>query len=126
MSKYSQFFAIIKKLDLTKEEVVKEFTKGRTDRLSALKNSEFNELMDTLQQFNSPPPGDAMRKKMIGIAKSMNWGRNTKDIIASIDTWLLKQKYKKTMMQHQPAELSIMLTILETKVYPEYLQQLNK
>lgn len=63
MSKYAQFFAIIKKHDLQKEEVVLEFTAGRTDSLSELTGGEYNELMRRLARFNPVPAGDQREKK---------------------------------------------------------------
>lgn len=126
MSKYSQFFTIINKIGLTKEEAVMEFTNGRTDSLTSLNDSEFKELMRKLSTLNTPPPGDIMRKKMIGIAKSMHWGNNTKEILLRIDDWCIKQKFRKKLMQLDLAELSTMLTIFEQKVYNDYLSALNK
>lgn len=125
MSKYSQFFAIIKKLDLTKEEVILEFTNGKTNSLSSLNDSQYNELLRRLQPYNGIPPGDETRKKMIAIAKTMNWGRNNKEILSALDTWCVKQKFKKRFMSLTPAELSVLVSIFENKVQPDYLSALN-
>lgn len=126
MNKYSQLFAILKKNDLTKEEVVAWFTKGRTESLTALSDGEYKELLRSLQGNNGLPPGDQARKKMIAIAKSMNWGNNTKAILAELDKWCLNQKFKKKLMALNVSELGVLVTIFETKVYPDYLSALNK
>jgi hypothetical protein len=126
MNKYSQLFAILKKNDLTKEEVVEWFTDGRTTSLTALSDGQYKELLRRLQGHNGVPPGDQQRKKLIGIAKSMNWGTNTKAILKRLDDWCLNQKYKKKLMAHNQAELGLLVTIFETKVYPDYLRALNK
>lgn len=123
---YSQFYAVINKMGITKQEIVKEFTNGRTDSLTALTDSEYREVLDWLMIHNKIPPGDLMRKKMISIAKSMNWGKNAKEIVPRLDGWLIKQKFQKQLMQLDVPQLTLMLTIFEQKVYADYLTDLNK
>jgi hypothetical protein len=123
---YGQFYAIINKMGITKQEIVKEFTNGRTDSLTALSDSEWREVSDWLRIHNKIPPGDLARKKMISIAKSMNWGENAKEIVPRLDAWLLKQKFAKPLMQLDVPQLSLMLTIFEQRVYADYLKDLNK
>lgn len=126
MRNYKQFFAICNKHDLTKEEVVLEFTKERTDSLTDLGNAEFAELMRRMARMNSLPPGDVQRKKMISLARQMQWGKTTQEILTRINGWLLKQKYQRRMMQLNVEELNVMLTIFETKVFKDYMEGLNK
>ncbi|MGZ3753602.1 MAG: hypothetical protein ACXVAY_01505 [Mucilaginibacter sp.] len=126
MSKYSQFFAILKRNGLEKEEVILEFTKGRSDSLSKLMPGEYEELMRRLARYNAPPPGDKQRKKMISIARQMNWGNDTNEVIAALNSWLLKQKFKKALNNLTVQELGVMVTILEGSVYKGYLAALNK
>jgi hypothetical protein len=123
---YKQFFAIIKKHDLQKEEVVLEFTQGRTNSLSALTDNEYNELMRRAARFNPIPPGDQQRKKMIALAKQMYPGRSTKQLIEILDGWCLKQKYAKPLMGLDLQQLGVMVTIYETKVLTDFLSNLNK
>lgn len=126
MNKYSQLFAILKKNDLTKEEAVSWFTNGRTTSLTALTDAEYRELIRRMQGYNVPPPGDKARKKLIAIARSMSWGKNTAEILSRLDIWCQAQKYKKTLMAHTEAELGMLVTIFETKVYHDFLSALNK
>jgi len=126
MRNYKQFYAICNKHDLTKEEVVLEFTKERTDKLSELSEGEFAELMRRMARMNTLPPGDLQRKKMISLARQMQWGKTTQDILTRINGWLLKQKYQRPLMQLNVPELNVMLTIFETKVFKDYMEGLNK
>ncbi|MEO7212640.1 hypothetical protein [Mucilaginibacter sp.] len=127
---YSQIFAICKKIGKDYKDVVAEFTEhrpaGQTDSLRALTDGEYSELVRRIAMFNTPPPGDQQRKKMIAIAKLMKWGKNTDEILESIDGWLLKQKYEKPLMELDLQQLGVMVTVFETKVYPDYLRGLNK
>ncbi|MBD1394280.1 hypothetical protein [Mucilaginibacter glaciei] len=123
---YSQLFAICKKNRLEYKDVVSEFTKGRTESLKALTDPEYNELMRRMARYNTPPPGDQQRKKMIAICKLMHKGKQTAEILQIIDEWLLKQKYEKPLMQLDLQQLGIMVNIYETNVYPDYLRGLNK
>jgi hypothetical protein len=123
---YSQVLAVIKRIKRDKEEFVYEFTNGKTTSLRALTDREYNDLWAVLEPFNTPPPGDLMRKKMISIAKQMNWGSNTKQIIERLDGWCLKQKFQKKLNQLDVPQLTTMLTVFESKVYVDYLKALNK
>ncbi len=123
---YPQILAVIARIGREKDEFVYEFTNGKTTSLRELSDREYNDLWALLKPFNTVPPGDKMRKKMISIARQMNWGSNTKEIIAALDGWLLKQKFQKTLMQLDVPQLTTMLTIFESKVYVDYLNALNK
>ncbi|AIM38077.1 hypothetical protein KO02_16330 [Sphingobacterium sp. ML3W] len=122
---YRRFYAMCKALGKTKEEAVFEFTNGRTTSSGALSDKEFNELFNMLanhQQVPSmwgPAPGDTQRKKMIGLARSMNWGETTDQVLIKLDDFCLKQK-KKRMNALSVYELGLILTILE-KIYSQYL-----
>ena len=123
---YGQFYAIVNKIGIAKEDIISGFTKGRTDSLTALSDIEYYELLKEMQKFNTVPPGDQIRKKMISLAKQMNWGKTTKEILREIDKWLLKQKFQKPLMQLDVPQLGLMLAVFEQKVYPDYLKALNK
>lgn len=128
---YRQVYAILKDIGLSKEEAVRDFTEGKSDSLSSLSDGEFKEFMIRLRRFQpvptgwKPSPGDAQRKKMIGLARSMHWGRDTIEIIARLDDWCLKQKFKKKLNDHTVAELGTLVTIFENKVYTGYLKALK-
>ncbi|QTE36010.1 hypothetical protein J3L18_23135 [Mucilaginibacter gossypii] len=114
------------KNDLNYKDVVKDFTDNRTDILSSLSDSEFAQLMHRLEPYNRVPAGDQQRKKLISIASLMKWGETIEEIRPALDGWLMKQKYRRPLMQLTPQELNVMVTIFETKVYPDYLKALNK
>lgn len=128
---YRQVYAILKDIGLSKEEAVLDFTEGKSDSLSSLSDGEFKEFMIRLRRFQpvpkgwQPRAGDAQRKKMIGLARSMHWGRDTIEIIARLDDWCLKQKFKKKLNDHTVTELGTLVTIFENKVYTGYLKALK-
>ena len=122
---------ILSKIGLSKKEAVLEFTEGKTESLRSLTDEEFKEFMIRLRKFQSipkdwkPSPGDAQRKKMIGLARSMQWGRDTLEIIGRLDEWCLKQKFKKKLNDLSLSELGTLVTIFENKVYTGYLKGLK-
>ncbi len=132
-SKFSQFHAICKTHGFDYKEKVAEFTNGETDSLRALTDDQFEGMMILMLEINKgyrrnfePKPGDQQRKKLIGIAKQMFWGTTTKETVADVDRWCKKQKFKKALMAHTPQELNLLVAIFEQKVYPDYLQNLNR
>lgn len=138
---YPQFFAICRAHGIEKEEIVNQVSEGRTSSLRALTDKEWNQMMyeltanQVLQKAWSPKPGDIQRKKMISIARQMNWNMSTNRpiqdkghamIMYRLDTWCLQQKYKKPLMAHTVQELNILVSIFEEKVFKSYLTDLNK
>lgn len=128
---YKTFFAICKAIGREKEDVVLEFTDGRTNSLSALNDGEFKELMIQLRRLQptpktwTAPPGDAQRKKMIGIARNMQWGRDTIEIVRRLDEWCV-QTFKMKMNDMDLSTLGKAVTIFENKVYTGYLKGIQQ
>lgn len=129
---YGQFFAICKTHGFDYKEKVYEFTNGRTVSLSSLSDYEYTEMLKQMIDLNEPArrgfvpkPGDAQRKKMIALALLMRWGE-MKMVMIRLNGWARKQKFKKDLMQHTPAELDLLVSIFEQRVYPDYLVGLNK
>lgn len=126
MSKYKELFAICKRLGLDYKEEVHNFTNGRTDSLRALTDGEYLHLCISLNKAApgnwKPKPGDKIRKKMIALAKQMQWN----DPIVTLNAWCLKQKYKKRLNDLNAEELGVLVTILEKNVFGSYLKGLNK
>jgi hypothetical protein len=122
---YRRFYAMCKALGKTKEEAVYEYSNGLTTSCSSLSDKEFNELFNMLAKHQQAPdkwepaPGDAQRKKMIGLARTMNWGETTDQVLIKLDDFCLKQK-KKRMNALSVYELGLVLTILE-KIYSQFL-----
>lgn len=127
---YKTFFAICKAIGREKEDVVFEFTKGESSSLKSLNEGEYKELMVQLRKLQpapeawTPPAGDIQRKKMIGLAKSMHWGRDNIEIIRRLDEWCLKT-YKIKMNDMDIATIGKAVTVFERKVYPNYLEGLK-
>lgn len=133
MRNYKRIFAILNAIGMTKEEAVLEFTDGRTDSMSALSDAEFNLLLSQLTILQDvpkdwkPKPGDAMRKKMMGIARDMRWGVTSQPVIAKINDFLLtRTKFKKPLDQLTPDELQEACTILENYVKTSFYKGLNR
>ena len=142
MRDYKKFYALCKRHGLEKDELVLELTRGYTKSLRAISDGEFQDLMGRLEIASAEPrndaprdwkpkPGDAQRKKMISLARQMGWGgspsaADVKAIVAKLDAWCLKQKFQRPLMQHTVAELNLLVTIFEEKVFADYLKGLNK
>ena len=131
LSKYSQFFAICKVHGFEYKDKVYEFTNGRTESLSSLSELEYTQMMKRLIDLNEPfrknhrkTPGDKQRKKMMALAYLMNWG-SALQVVKRLDGWARQQKFKKGWMQHNEAELDLLVAIFEQKVYTHYLTTLN-
>lgn len=126
-NRYARFFAICRSHGLVKEEVVLDFTGGRTSSLSALSDGEFNEMMIRLSRLQppprewSPPPGDLQRKKLIAIAGKMNWGESTIEIVGRLNVFL-QEKYGKELSQFNVEELNRIVWVFENKIYTSYLK----
>ena len=131
---YREFYALIKGKPYSKAEIVSSFTEGKTESLSEMSDIQYSLLMQHIRPSRdlgsfTPKPGDAQRKKMISIARQMNWGdqvQSSSSVVQAVNHWCLKQRYKKPLMQHNVQELNILVTIMEEKVYPSYLKGLNK
>ncbi len=110
----------------TKEEQVKEFTKGRTDSLKDLTDWELQELTRLLR-IVAPQPivddkSDRMRKAIIAIFKSMN--RQTADAI----NWAEKQGVrgvKKPFNDYTTGDLFVLINIAE-KVKMDWQKSIRK
>lgn len=115
----------------TKEEVVSNFTNGRTSSLKHLDHWELQELTRTLRQLSPPPSGggregaekaDKMRKAIIAIFKSMN--RTTEDAKA----WAEKQGVKglkKAFNEYTTGDLYILIGIAE-KIKSDWQKSIRK
>ena len=130
---YSQLFAICKKHGFDYKDKVAEFTNFRTDKLTELSDGEYRELMIRMTRLNEPARkafvpkgGDKIRKKMLSICSKMHPGDTTGELLARLDEWCLNQTYKKPLMKHDIAELSLLVTIYEEKVYADFLTAYNR
>lgn len=131
---YKQFFAICKKHGFDYKEKVAEFTEGRTDSLTALSDGEYKEMMLRLTRLNAPmrkgftpKPGDAQRKKIIGIARDMRWdARGDAIMMHRIDEFMLNRtKYRKKLNDLTVDELNKVCFIFENEVKSSFLKGLN-
>ena len=132
---YKQFFAICKKHGFDYKEKVAEFTEGRTDSLKALSDGEYKEMMVLLTRLNepmrkgfTPKPGDAQRKKIIGIARDMRWdARGDAIMMHRIDEFMLNRtKYRKKLNDLTVDELNKVCFIFENEVKSSFLKGLNQ
>lgn len=133
---YSRFFSLIKQINntgvaLTKEEVIQDFTNGKTNSLKALKHFELQELERRLmERLNNTKtdndfkndPRDAQRKAIISQFKSI--GRNAADAIAWAEKYGINGK-KKRFNDYDAQELFI-LTKNAENVKNDYTLSVNK
>lgn len=133
-NKYSPFFAayndsVKRGNPFTKEEVISNFTNGRTSSLKDLDHWELQELTRSLRQLAPPvtPSGDGgkadkMRKAIIAIFKSMN------RTVEEAKTWAEKQGVKgvkKGFNEYTTGELYILIAIAE-KVKSDWQKSIRK
>lgn len=127
---YKRFYAMCQALGKTKDESVYEYTNGRTSSCRDLSDREFNDLFNMLANHQripdnwDPPPGDAQRKKLIGLARSMNWADTPDQILVKLDEFCMKQK-KKRMNALSTYELGLIITVME-KIYSEFLAGIKR
>ena len=135
MRDFKQYFAIEKKLNaqgnnLTRAELIENFTEGEKTSLKALSEYEFKELVITLSRtlrMTKPnkdwmkSPDNKMRRKVYGLfVKKMGY---TKE---GMNQWCInKGKYHKPLNDHSRKELVHLVTQAEL-VYESFLKEVNK
>lgn len=126
---YGQFFAICKVVGREKEDVILEFTQGRTASLSSLNDEDWKELMRLIRKWKiskapiSISDGDPQRKKMIAIAGKMHWGENIIEILERLNLWC-KSQYGKGLNELDVPTLNRAVWVMANKIYKEYLNKL--
>jgi hypothetical protein len=133
-NKYAPFFAAYNQSvkrgnPYTKEEVISNFTNGRTQSLKDLDYWELQELTRSLRKLAPPvtPSGDGgrpdkMRKAIIAIFKSMN------KTVDDAKAWAEKQGakgVKKGFNQYTTGELYILISIAE-KIKSDWQKSIRK
>lgn len=131
-NKYSRFFALLKQTNQTKEEVISNFTNGRTDSLRGLYLREFQEMerqLIRLSSGNNTPAnnhvnntGDKQRKAIIAIFKSI--GKTTENAKAWAEKYGVKGE-KKNFNDYTNQELYILIRNAE-KMKADFIKSVNK
>lgn len=127
-NKRMRLFAVLSKLGLNNDDsrrtIIYGFTGGRTNSTKELSNYEADELIRHLES-DEYRKGDKMRKKIISMAREMNWqyireGKLVADMNA-IDTWCVSRgKFHKELMKHNNKELAELVTQFEI-MYKKHL-----
>lgn len=134
MPNYSQFYALQKKLiqsghKTTKEDLVADYTEGRTTSLRELSDTEFKELIASLNKMLNTTKAanwqntaeNKMRRKIIAIL-----GHQMKYTMIHIDQWCTNYgKFKKPLNDHSHAELVKLITQAE-QYYQSHMKALCK
>ncbi|MES2651283.1 MAG: hypothetical protein V4663_06055 [Bacteroidota bacterium] len=127
---YPRFHTICNKFGINYKSLVLEVTEGKSDSLSRLADSDYFFLLNNLVELDKTSvtikAGDKQRKKMLSIAGTMQWGDTMEELKQAVNSWCMKQKFKKTWMMHTPEELNVLVSILELQVLPSYYRGLNK
>ena len=135
---YQHYFAIEKKLkqtglEMSRAELVENFTDGKKSGLKDLSHREYNEFIQHLNRLlNNQPksdwknsPENKMRRKIISLFKKMNY--TTSDDRAdmeAIQSWCLKYGYlHKNLNKYNSSELPKLITQVE-KVYKTFVESL--
>jgi hypothetical protein len=137
MNPYTPFFAAFNAAQkrgnpLTKEDVISQFTGGRTTSLKQLDTAELNELTLSLNRISGfqarrpnthHDPTDKQRKAIIAIAHKMGWQTPSgKADIRRINGWCVTfGKFKKPLNDHTAPELPELVTQFD-KVYQSFLK----
>jgi len=146
-TKVIQFKTILSRAGILdqSETIVASFTGGRETSSKRMKLSEINRAIESLQlQYPTtasnkvakvhfePKPGDQMRKKIIGIARTMGWqtwdvqkGRFTADM-DHINEWCVKYgQFHKPLNAHTEEELVKLVNQFE-KVDKSFWNKIEK
>lgn len=114
---------------LSKDDIavlVGQVTDGRTSRSSEMEVMEAQMLIDNLQQkvdTKATDKLDTMRKKIIAMAREMNWEVNRKADMQRIYAWVLKYSPQhKPLNDHNQAELAKLVTQFENGPYATWLK----
>lgn len=93
----------------------------RTESSKDLTEAEAQTVISTLND-----KANKVRRKMMAVARNMKWGATHNEVLKALDGWCLNRTaYKKHLMRMTMEELTKVCTILETKVYPDYLKGLK-
>lgn len=93
-----------------------QFSNEQTESSKELTEAEVEAICTYLEtEFSLADEKDQMRKKMISLARQMNWekrdGNKTKCDMARLDNWCIKYgMYKKALNSHDYTELTHLIT----------------
>lgn len=125
----NRIWALVAQAGLSKDDVaalVYQVTNGRTSRSSEMEVREADMLIDNLQQkvgSKAKDTLDTMRKKIISMAREMNWEKNGRADMQRIYAWVLKYSpFHKPLNDHNQAELAALVTQFERGPYATWLQ----
>jgi len=133
---YGQFFALLKQLqaiapDLDREDIIYDFTAGRTKSLKELGQLEYNDLLIKMKMQGNQhySPGQHMRRKIIAMFHDMGYKKSgsqgTIDMVR-VNEWCVKLGYlKKPLNDHSVIELTKLVTQAKY-VHQDYIKQISK
>lgn len=129
-----QLFAVLRKAGIEEDQrhdLIHQYTEGRTNSTSKMWDSEARRLIANLQMEFNPQnadflKGDPMRKKVIGLFRSMGKEEKGKADMDYINKWVEeKGPFKKPLNKHTNQELPKLIAQVE-KVYEWWIKQVNK
>ena len=135
-SQNGQLNALLTQTNMTahKADLVLSYTAGRSESRADLSEAEAAGLIAYLRKQpgaatapKQTPPGDAMRKKIIHMARTMGWETpERKADMPRINAWCKQYgQFHKRLNDHSPTELPALVTQME-KVYASYLRDVRK
>lgn len=128
---FAQFFMIMKRMvargaDISKEELIREFTNNRKSRLTELSEMEYLYFINWLKQSYLIPleavkgmseeeiSADNMRKKIISRFRTMGYNENGEADMERIYAWVIKYGYlKKQLNNYTTKELPLLVSQVE-------------
>lgn len=134
-NKYAQFFALYQQLrnigmPSERDEIVFQFTSGRTTSLKDLSPQEYKELVHWMSQLYESKHvkykeiEDRQRKKVIALFCQMGYTKGDKPDMERINTWCATYgPIKRYLNYHSGANLTKLVTQAE-KVYNSFIERL--
>lgn len=132
---YSEYFALEKQLqaigyELTREDVVFQFTKGKSTGLRQLTDIQYYDLLKFLRNKiaeSEDPSLQQMRSKIISLFHKMGYeDDHGKADMKRIYTWVKKYgKFHKPLNMHTKSELTELTTQVKL-MFDSYLQEVHK
>lgn len=112
-----------------KQDLVKQFTSDRETSTTKMEYKEAQELIGRLKELVGQTPeqirSDAMRKKIIHMARRMQWERAGKADMERVNAWCNKSGYlHKSLNEYTYNELPALVTQFE-QVFKSYLKSIS-
>ena len=127
-----QLFAVLREAGIytdQRRDLIDQYTSGRTQSTTLMHDAEARRLIANVRQQFAVSTGsqkaDRMRKKVIGLFRSMGKEKSGKADMEYIEQWCIeKGAFKKRLNAHSTKELATLISQV-SKVYEWWIKQVN-